>query len=310
MTDRLQYHANTSTNAPSPTSTVATFLTPIEQQRVDAAGHGCYRAFHRDSLEELMVDLRTQAVSAVLVSVARYQSQHAPQVARLVREFPRVPAVALLTTTQPTTTRALLALGQHGVRALVDAREPSGWRDLRQIVSGDASGQFEAHAFAVIRDDLRDAPADCWRFFETLFCSPASVSTVQQVARINGVLPTTFMSRFFRFRLPTPKRYLAFARLVRAARLFENPGLSVTHVSNHLEYSSPQSFSRHVNLLMHLTPMAFRRQYNGEQMLDHFRAELIVPYRDTLLHFEPFATMPQWSVLRDESAGAPGSSAT
>ncbi len=98
---------------------VATFLTPIERQRVDAAGQGCYTTLHRESLDDLMVDLRTRAVSAVLVSVARYQTQHATQVARLVREFPRVPAVALLTISEPHTTRSLLALGQQGVRALV-----------------------------------------------------------------------------------------------------------------------------------------------------------------------------------------------
>lgn len=279
---------------PQPTS-VSTFLTPMERQRVDAAGHGCYETLHRESLDELMVDLRTRAVSAVLVSVARYQTQHAPQVARMVREFPRVPAVALLTVSQPHTTQAVLALGQQGVRSLVDAREPAGWRDLRQIVSGESSGRFEYNAFTVVRDDLPGAPAECLRFFEQLFCSPPSLSTVQQLARINNVVPSTFMSRFFRVQLPAPKRYLAFARLVRAARLFENPGLSVTHVANHLEFSSPQSFSRHVHLLLQLTPMAMRRQYDGARMLERFREELVFPYRHTLQQFEPFSTTPQWN---------------
>jgi len=74
---------------------------------------------HRETLDELMVDLRTQRVATVIVSVARYQTQHATQVARLVREFPRVLAVALLTATEPHTTQSLLALGQHGIRVLV-----------------------------------------------------------------------------------------------------------------------------------------------------------------------------------------------
>jgi hypothetical protein len=39
--------------------------------------------------------------------------------ARLVREFPRVPAVALLTANEPRTTQSVLALGQQGIRALV-----------------------------------------------------------------------------------------------------------------------------------------------------------------------------------------------
>lgn len=279
-------------------SAVATFLTPSERQRVDAAGHGCYVALHRESLEDLMIDLRTGAVSAVLVSVARYQTQDAIQVARMVREFPRVPAVALLTTTESRTTQSLLALGQQGVRSLVDARDPKGWRELRELVTNERSDLIERHALARIREDLDGAPPDCLRFFEALFFSPAHISTVQQIARALGVVPSTLMSRFFREKLPAPKRYLAMARLVRAARLFENPGLSITHVANHLEYSSAQSFSRHVSLLLGCTPMQFRRRFDGEAMLDAMRDQLVQPYRDTLLRFEPFGTMPQWSVLR------------
>ena len=280
---------------------VATFLTPVERQRVDAAGYGCYTALHRESLDELFVDLRTRNVSAVLVSVTRYQTQHAPQVARLVREFPRVPAVALLTGSEPRASHAVLSLGQHGVRALVDARDPRGWRDLRQLVAGESHDVIEQRAVHLIREDLPNAPEDCLRFIDAMFLAPAYVSTVQQIARANGVVPSTFMSRFFRVQLPAPKRYLAMARLVRAARLFENPGLSITHVSNHLEYSSAQSFSRHVHLLLRRTPMQFRREYDGERMLQLFRDQLILPYRDTLLRFEPFSATPQWSVLRESA---------
>ncbi len=280
------------------TTAVATFLTPTEQQRVDAAGQGCYEALHRESVDDLMTDLRTRAVSAVLVSVARYQAQDAPSVARLVREFPRVPAVALLSTTEARTTQSLLALGQQGVRALVDTRDPKGWRELRHLVTTEREDLIEQQAVRKIREDLVGAPEDCLRFFDTIFRAPAYVSTIQQIARINNVLPSTFMSRFFRVRLPAPKQYLAVARLVRAARLFENPGYSITHVANHLEYSSAQSFSRHVRLHLACTPMEFRRRYNGLEMLTAMREQLVLPYREILLHFEPFATTPQWSVLR------------
>ncbi len=277
---------------------VATFLTPAERQRVDAAGEGCYKTLHRESLDELLVDLRTQRVAAVLVSVARYQTQHATQVARMVREFPRIPAVALLTTTEPRTTQSLLALGQHGVRALVDVRDPKGWRELRQLVASERGESIERMAITRISADLPNLPQDCQRFIEALFMSPPSVTTVRQLARGMGVLPSTFMSRFFRARLPAPKRYLAMARLVRAARLFENPGLSITHIAYHLEYSSPQSFSRHVQSLLQCSAVEFRRAYDGEGMLDRMRHDLVLPYRDALQRFEPFTVTPQWSTLR------------
>jgi len=281
--------------------TLATFLTPAERQRVDAAGEGCYETLHRESLDELLVDLRTQHVAAVLVSVARYETQHATQVARMVREFPRVPAVALLTATETRTTQSLLALGQQGVRALVDVRDPKGWRELRQLVANERGDTIERIAVARINADLPDVPRDCQRFFEALFLSAPSVTTVRQLARGMGVLPSTFMSRFFRARLPAPKRYLAMARLVRAARLFENPGLSITHIAYHLEYSSPQSFSRHVQSLLQHSAVEFRRAFDGEGMLDRMRHDLVLPYRDALRRFEPFTTTPQWSVLRQNA---------
>ena len=282
---------------------VATFINPSERERVDAAGEGCYETLHRETLEELIIDLRTQRVSAVLVSVARYQTQHATQVARLVREFPRVPAVALLTATEPRATQSLLALGRHGVKSLVDVRDPRGWRELRQLVSTERGDTIEHIAMQRIAADLRDAPDDCRRFFDALFLAAPSLTTVGQLARGMGVVPSTFMSRFFRARLPAPKRYLALARLVRAARLFENPGISITHVAYHLDYSSPQSFSRHVHSLLQCTAVEFRKQYDGEGMLDRMRQDLILPYRESLRSFEPFNATPQWSVLR--STGLP-----
>lgn len=287
---------------PAGRSAVSTFLTPMERQRVDAAGQGCYVALHRESMEELFADLRSGAVTAVLVSVARYQTQHAHQMARMVREFPRVPAVALLTVTEARTTQALLALGQQGVRALVDARDPQGWRDLRHIVSSEHGDLIERLAIDRIHRELDTATPDCLRFFDSLFTLPPRMSTVQQLARSHGVVPSTFMSRFFREHLPAPKRYLSMARLVRAARLFENPGLSITHVANHLEYSSAQSFSRHMQLLMQCTPLQFRQQHTGNSMLNAFCDQLVLPYRDTLLTFEPFAIMLPWSAHRGSAA--------
>ena len=118
------------------------------------------------------------------------------------------------------------------------------------------------------------------------------MSTVRQLAHRLNVLPSTLMSRFFRARVPAPKRYLAFARLIRAARLFENPGLSISDVANHLDYSSPQSFGRHVRTLLHITAGEFRCTYDGERMLELFRRELVLPNIEPLCGLRPLAVRP------------------
>lgn len=97
---------------------ITTLLTAAERPRVDAAGEGCYQTLHRDSVEDIIHDLKSRPVRAVLVSVS-CAGPLANRVASLVREFPRVPAVALLSDFEVRAPHAVLALGQSGVRRLV-----------------------------------------------------------------------------------------------------------------------------------------------------------------------------------------------
>jgi AraC-like DNA-binding protein len=279
------------TRIPTPVSTI---LTPGERSRVDAAAQGLCNPLHRESLEEVMLDLRDQKASLVLISVTKYGSQSSSRVAAMVREFPRIPAVALLTETQNSTPHSTLALGQLGIRTLVDARLPAGWQTLRNLLASQGSNDLQRSALAQISVDLPRITKDCWRFFELLFDPSPRISTVRQMARQMNILPSTLMSRFFRAKLPAPKRYLSLSRLIRAARLFENPGLSVARVANHLDYSSPQSFGRHVRTVMKMSPVKFRSTYDGQGMLQYFRTELILPYVDTLSIFRPSAAYPGW----------------
>lgn len=286
---------------------IATMLLPGERQRVDAAGEGLYHTLHRDSLDDVFRDLYEHRAKAVLVSVSRCADLEVGRVARLVREFPRVPAVALLSNFNSETPQAVLSLGQSGVRSLVDVRQPAGWRVLREMLVADRAADIERLALGQLSLDLAGAPPDCWRFFEMLFrATSPRITTVRILARRLRVLPSTLMSRFFRAGLPAPKRYLAMARLVQAARVFENPGLSVCNVANHMEYSSPQSFGRHVRTMLHMTAVGFRQHYDGEGMLQRFREELILPYLEILRRFtplsSPYSEVPEWEDDEEEDA--------
>lgn len=273
---------------------VSTILTPGERLRVDAAAEGLYCALHRESFDEVLADLRERRAGAVLISIARYGLQSSARMAVMVREFPRVPAMALLTETQYSTPQDLLSLGGLGVRILIDARQPSGWQTLREILAAEKSSDLQRTALGQLSSDLSGVSSDCWRFFELLFSHTPQIHTVRQLSRHMHILPSTLMSRFFRAHLPSPKKYLSLARLIRAARLFENPGLSVASVANYLDYSSPQSFGRHVRTIMEISPVTFREMYDGAGMLQYFRNELVIPYTEVLRSFRPAATSPGW----------------
>ena len=278
---------------------VATVLHPSERARVDAAGDGVYEALHRQNIDEVLHDLRTQRAHAVLVSVACCGPVECTRLARLVHEFPRVPAIALLTALEPATAQTVLSLGQCGIRDLVDVREGFGWRDLRSVLAHGQGDDLARLALGLLSLDLVAVPGDCWRFFEALFRTPASSPSVRALATQLDVLPSTLMSRFFRANLPAPKRYLAYARLAQAARAFENPGLSIASVANHLDYSSPQSFGRHVRTMLGLSALEFRARYDGEGMLQRFREELVLPFLATLRRFQPLSKGTSWSgILR------------
>jgi AraC-like DNA-binding protein len=237
---------------------VATILHPSERARVDAAGNGAYHALHRQTVDEVAVDLRAKRVRAVLLSVTCCGPLECTHIARLVREFP-----------------------------------------LRDALSEEQCDDIIRLALGALSLDLMGVPDDCWRFFDALFRTPSSCLTVRTLAEGLGVLPSTLMSRFFRARLPAPKRYLAYARLTHAARMFENPGLSIANVSNQLEYSSPQSFCRHVRTLIGVSALEFRARYDGEGMLHRFREELVLPFVEKLRRFYPLSTGTRWSgVLR------------
>jgi AraC-like DNA-binding protein len=147
-------------------------------------------------------------------------------------------------------------------------------RDALAIVVADVSGSEAPEAVAFTR-------------VLTLLFSQ-QVHTGRGLAVSLGVRPSTLLSRFFRAGLPSPKRYVALARLIAAARLLEGSDVSIASAASALGYASPQGFHRHVRLTLGMTARRFREAYTGQAMLDHFRATLIRPYAAILRTFDPF----------------------
>lgn len=284
---------------------VATMLTADERLRVDAAGLGLIHAIHRESMEDVWRDLRNQRVGALIVSTAVCRRLSVSSMARMVREFPRVPTVALLSQLDHSTVRTVLSLGHCGIRTLIDVREPTGWRELRAVLMSERASSVERLAQARLGFDLVEAPAGTRRFFDVLFRVASRTPTIRGLARTMGVIPGTLMSRFFRAQLPPPKRFLAYARLTCAAHLFENPGVTVASVANQLEYSSPQSFSRHVRSMLGMSAMEFRARYDGEGMLDCFRERLVLRHLGQWKRFDPFGETRQRCGAARMSVDAP-----
>ncbi len=269
-------------------TTIAAVLLPGERSRVDAAGNGCFAVVHRDSIPDAVKVVRERTVDAVLVSVHRCAPDEVEAVGHLVREFPGIPTVALLSQHDPSATDMLLRLGASGVRQVVDVTSPAGWGRLRQVV-GQPATRAVARIQAPILEALAEAPPDARLFVEALIRLAPDTATVTALAGRLYVRPSTLMSRFARAGLPSPKNYLAAIRLLHAAYLFEASGLSVADVAYRLEYSSPQSFGRHLRAMLGVTALDFRRRFPFPVAHQRFIALMIEPYRLIWREFHPLA---------------------
>src|SRR6185436_15345695 len=271
-----------------PSPTIAAVLLPGERLRVDAAGNGCFAVVHRDSVSDAVRVVRERAVDAVLLSVHRCPPEQVETVRNLVREFPGIPTVALISQHDPSSTEMLLRLGASGVRQVVDVTSPTGWNRLRQVV-GQPATRAVARIQGPILEALREAPPDARLFVEALVRLAPETPTVTHLAQRLYVRPSTLMSRFARAGLPSPKNYLAAIRLLHASYLFETAGLSVADVSYRLEYSSPQSFGRHLRAMLGLTASEFRRRFPFPSALARFIELMVSPYIPIWQGFHPIA---------------------
>ena len=270
------------------TPTVAAVLDPFERSRVDAAGSGCFSLVHRESVRDALRLVRERPVDAVLVSLRRCAGEAPALLEQFSRSFPSVPTVALVTRHEPGDSEALLRLGATGVRQVVDATSPAGWRRLREVLG--AHPNERAHAILTpIMDALGPITNGSRRFWEEMVRTAPETTTVRRLAAALAIPPSTFVSRFVRCGLPSPKEYLVAVRLCHAARLFDEGDLTIADVAYRMEYASPQSFGRHLRMVMGITPSEFRSRYPFCTVLQRFLDQFVVPYKTTWRQFKPLA---------------------
>ena len=272
--------------ARSPTPTVTAVLAPGERASLDAASVGCFAVLHRSSVPDAVRTVRERAVDAVLLSVHHCADERADLVEQLVKGFPGVPTVALVTRHDAKASETLLRLGATGVRHVVDVTAPAGWTRLRQVVAEPAS-RGAARILAPVFAALPVLPSDARVFLEMLIRLAPEIPAVRALASRLEIKPSTLMSRFVRVGLPSPKTYLAAVRLLYASQYFEGGGRSVADVAYRLDCSSPQSFGRSLRAMLGITPGEFRRRFPFPTAMGRFLTQMVEPYEGVWREFRP-----------------------
>jgi AraC-like DNA-binding protein len=266
-------------------------VTERERQQIDVGAAKCVCATHRNTLSDVAADFTSGGVDGAVISAARLSAESLPTLRALVRGFPTQVVVGLIGEVEEArAVSAAVLFGQSSIRAVVDVRSAQGWQEFRRVFDcGSQPDAFIREALgAILRDigESEDVGSDSRAEFFRLVFSPG-VTSAKDLARRLGVVPSTLMSRFFRASLPSPKAYIANARLVWAAYLGESSALSIAAIADRLDASSSQSFYRSVKLLMGMTAGEFRAAYTGARMLELFRSRLITPYRESWRKFDP-----------------------
>lgn len=101
-------------------------------------------------------------------------------------------------------------------------------------------------------------------FTRALAAAAPTTSVAQIVAASLGVHPSTAMSRLDRAGLPSPKEQLALFRLSLAVELAQAQQWPVKRVGNALDYSSPQSFGRHIRDRLGVTAREFFNRWTRD----------------------------------------------
>lgn len=275
-----------STNPTRPSAaTIVTILEPAIRNRLDAATLGSFMTIHAESVQDALAAVRDPSTRALLLSPKMLGGSKLPDIGKLLLSGAGVLPVAIVGEQSPTTGQELLDLGTCGVRRFVDLSDRDGWNKLRALVS-EASGATTTAFLRSTLQALGEPSPGTRHFFETLIRLAPTVTTVKGLASALQAHASTLMSRFFRASLPSPKLYLAEARLVYAVALLDGPGTSIADVANRLDYSSPQSFGRHIRTITGLSGSEFRRS-SFSAALHQYTMTRIVPYQNTFRSFDP-----------------------
>ena len=183
---------------------------------------------------------------------------------------------------------ALLRLGATGVRHVVDATDAAGWRRLREVLGAPPAERAQA-ILSPVMAALGPISSGSRRFWEELVRTAPETTTVRRLAKALSITPSTFVSRFVRTGLPSPKDHLVAVRLCHAAKLFDDGDLTIADVAYRLDYASPQSFGRHLRVVLGITPSEFRSRFPFCAVLQRFLDQFVTPYRPTWQTFRPLA---------------------
>lgn len=239
------------------TRRVVTLTEPALRSKIDLVANSAFLSIHTQSIQEAYREAKTLCIGTLLISPNVLSRTELPAIRQLLQACPGISTVAIVAERSSHTDDTLLMFGACGIRNLINVSEREGMRALRNVAASLGEGVARA-VLTRLQPILSQAPPKTERFFVQLLRLAPTTATTKALSRSIGVNPQTMSSRFFRVGLPSPRTYLTMFRLLYVAAFLEDASISVASVSRCLQYSSPQSLSRQVRLVLGMTPAELR----------------------------------------------------
>src|SRR5213596_1682741 len=201
--------------------------------------------------DEALTTIRTRPVELAVVDPLLTARASEREIERLRVMFPSLPFI-LYTTLTPETAAVLLALGQRGIRHVVFVRYDDDPAHLRRVLAEEEARSTSRRLLEQLAWALAPLPSELRWVLEEVLQSPA-VQTVQQVAERARVDRRTFERWFTRVGLPSPRHFLAAARVLYAHRLLQDPGFTIDDVARRLRYAQTKTLQQHAHAYLGVT---------------------------------------------------------
>jgi AraC-like DNA-binding protein len=202
--------------------------------------------------DEALALIRRRPVELAIVDPLLSGTASATEISRLRLLFPSLP-LALYTTLSPATATVLLALGASRIQHVVFTRYDDHPARLREVLVREETRSTSRQLRVELAGVLTPLPGELRWALEDALQAPAARRTVQQVAARARVDRRTFERWFLRLGLPSPRHFLAAARVLHAHRLLQDPGFTVEDVAQRLGYAQTKTLQLHARQYLGLT---------------------------------------------------------
>jgi AraC-like DNA-binding protein len=231
---------------------------------------------------EALSTIRSRPVELAVVDPLLGGTASAQEIERLRVLFPSLPLI-LYTSLSPETAGVLLTLGQRGIRHVVFARYDDHPSRLRDVLMGEEARAASRLFLDQLAGALAPLPRELRWVLEEAFQAPERVQTVGQIATRARVDRRTCERWFTRIGLPSPRHFLAAARVLYAHRLLQDPGFTVEDVAQRLGYAQVKTLQQHARTYLGLTAGEMRLSLSPGDALEQVVQRFLAPSRPVVV---------------------------